>query len=113
VASSVPPALAPYVNASKLANQSTASKAIDVSAAIAHLGPQPFHALALQLATNVKDAFSSSVTLAFAIGTGMMVVALFATLFLREIPLVGRRPAASVGSELSETAPETVPELQL
>jgi MFS family permease len=113
VASSIPAALAPYVDASKLSNQSTASKALDVSAAVAQLGPQQFQVLALQLAANVKDAFSSSVTLAFTIGTGMLVLALIATLFLREIPLAGRSPAASVGSEVSEAAPETVPEALL
>jgi len=111
VASSVPAALAPYVDASKLANQTTASKAIDVPAAIAHLGPQQFQVLALQLATNVKDAFSTSVTLAFAIGACMLVLALVATLFLREIPLTGRQPAARAASEASEVAPETVPEV--
>ena len=113
VASSVPAALAPYVDASKLANQSTASKAINVPGAIAHLGQQQFQVLALQLAANVKDAFSSSVTLVFAIGSGMLVLALIASLFLREIPLAGRRPAARVGSELSEAAPEIVAEALL
>ena len=113
VASSVPAALAPFVSASKLANQSTASKAIDAPGAIARLGPQQFHALALQLAANVKNAFSSSVTLTFTIGAGMMALALIATLFLREIPLAGRRPAVGVGSEVSEAAPEIVPEVAL
>ncbi len=52
-------------------------------------------------------------TLVFAIGSGMLVLALIASLFLREIPLAGRRPAASVGSELSEAAPEIVAEALL
>jgi EmrB/QacA subfamily drug resistance transporter len=110
VATSVPAALRPYVDASKLTNQSTASKAINVPAAVANLGPQQFKLLAGQLAVNVKDAFASSVTLSFTIGAGMLVAALFLALFLREIPLRGRQPAASVRSELSEAAPEIVPE---
>jgi hypothetical protein len=113
VTSGIPAALAPYVDASKLANASTASHAINIPAAIANLGPQQFQVLALQLATNVKDAFSTSVTLAFAIGAGMMLLALVATLFLREIPLAGRQKAAQVGSEIAEAAPELVPEVLL
>jgi MFS family permease len=114
VTKSVPAALAPYVNISALTNQSTASKAINAKAAIMNLGPQQFQALAQQLASSVKDAFSSSVTLAFGIGAGMMVLALLATLFLREIPLAGRQvPAASAGSEASEIVPEPVPEVLL
>jgi hypothetical protein len=113
VRNSVPAALAPFVNVDKLANQSTASQAINVPAAMASLGPQQFQALALQLATNVKDAFSTSVTLAFGIGAGMMVLALLATLFLREIPLAGRQPAARPASEISEAAPEPVAEALL
>lgn len=113
VKNGIPSALAPYVNVSKLTNESTASKAIDIPSAIMHLGPQQFQALAMQLATHVKDAFATSVTLAFTIGAAMMVLALITTLFLREIPLQGRRPAAGVASEVSEAAPETVPELMM
>ena len=113
VASGVPAALKPFVNVSKLTNQSTSSKAVDVHGAIAHLGPQQFGALATQLATSVKDAFSTSVTLTFAIGTGMMLLALVATLFLREIPLVGRTSTSRVEANASETAPEPVVEMML
>jgi EmrB/QacA subfamily drug resistance transporter len=114
VVASVPTALRPYVDASKLTNQSTASKAVNAPAAIAHLGPQQFQALALQLATNVKGAFASSVTLAFAIGTVMLLLALVAALFLREIPLRGREPQAGDASvspaavEQLEAVPEIV-----
>ncbi|HEX8997044.1 MAG TPA: MDR family MFS transporter [Ktedonobacterales bacterium] len=116
VKNSVPAALAPYVDVSKLTNESTAGKAINIPSAIMHLGPQQFQALALQLASGVKDAFASSVTLAFTIGAGMMVAALIATLFLREIPLQGRRSPASLedaANDISEAAPEPVPELML
>ena len=113
VASTVPAALKPYVDAGKLANQSTASKAVNVQDAIAHLGPQQFHQLALQLATNVKGAFSSSVTLAFAMGAGMMVLALIAAFFLREIPLTGRASTTRAGSAAGEVAPEPVAEVIL
>jgi EmrB/QacA subfamily drug resistance transporter len=109
VTAGIPAALRPFVDASKLTNQSTASKAINAPAAVAHLGPQQFQAQALQLATNVKDAFASSVTLAFVIGTAMLLLGLVAALFLREIPLRGRQPAERVGSEIAEATPETVP----
>ncbi len=113
VAASVPAALRPYVDATKLTNQSTASKAIHVTSALAHLGPQQFQVLALQLATNVKDAFASSVTLAFTIGAAMLLLGLIVVLFLREIPLQGRQPSESVASELAEVEPEAVPEMLL
>jgi EmrB/QacA subfamily drug resistance transporter len=113
VAASIPAALRPYVDATKLTNQSTASKAIHVASALAHLGPQQFQVLAYQLATNVKDAFASSVTLAFTIGAAMLLLGLIVALFLREIPLQGRQPSESVASELAEVEPEAVPEMLL
>ncbi len=113
VQSSVPAALKPFVDTSKLSNPGTLKSAINVPGALQHLGPQQFQLLAAQFATNVKDSFSSSVTLAFTIGMVMMLVALAATLFLREIPLRGRQPAEKVASEAAEAEPEVVPEAVL
>jgi EmrB/QacA subfamily drug resistance transporter len=115
VTASVPAALRPYVDISKLTNLGTSGHAIDAHAraAIAHLGPRQFQALATQLVANVKDSFASSVTLVFAIGAAMLLVALVAGLFLREIPLRGRQPAESVASALGEAEPETVPGIAL
>jgi MFS family permease len=113
LAATVPAALGPYVNGSKLSNPSTLGSAINVRAAIQHLGPQQFQALAAQFAANVKGAFSSSITLTFTIGVVMMIAALAVTLFLREIPLRGMQPAQRVASEIAEAEPEIVPEAVL
>ncbi len=113
ITSSVPAALAPYVDTSKLSNPGTLKSAIDAPSALQHLGPQQFQLLAGQFATNVKDSFSSSVTLAFAIGMVMMLLGLGVTLFLREIPLRGRQPAERLTSEIAEAEPEIVPEVVL
>jgi EmrB/QacA subfamily drug resistance transporter len=113
VQSSVPAALKPFVDTSKLSNPGTLKSAINAPSALQHLGPQQFQLLAAQFATNVKDSFSSSVTLAFTIGMVMMLVGLAVTLFLREIPLRGRQPAANVASEIAESEPEVIPEAVL
>lgn len=65
------------------------------------------------MSAHVKDAFSTSVTLTFAIGTGMMLLALVATFFLREIPLTGRVSAARIETTASEAAQEPVAELMM
>jgi EmrB/QacA subfamily drug resistance transporter len=111
VRSSVPAALKPFVNTSKLNSPASLQSAINVPAALQQLGPQQFQALAGQFAANVKDSFASSVTLAFTIGMVMLMFALGVTLFLREIPLRGREPAERVASESAEATPETVPEV--
>ncbi|HKD75109.1 MAG TPA: hypothetical protein VKB76_06415, partial [Ktedonobacterales bacterium] len=112
VATSVPTALKPFVDVNKLASLNGGSKAINVPAVIAHLGPQGPRLLA-QLATNLKGAFVSSVTLAFAIGVVMMILALVATLFLREIPLQGRQTAGQGSDENAEATPEPVSDFAL
>src|SRR6185369_2695274 len=56
ITSSVPAALAPYVDTSKLSNPGTLKSAIDAPSALQHLGPQQFQLLAGQFATNVKDS---------------------------------------------------------
>jgi EmrB/QacA subfamily drug resistance transporter len=108
----VPTPLKPYVDTGLLTNLSTISKAVNQQGALAHLGKQAVP-LFMQLQTNIKMTFSTSVTLAFAIGAVMMVAALVFVFFLREVPLRGRQPAAQVGDEIAEVAPETVPDFAL
>ena len=112
VAASVPTALKPFVDVTKLASLNGAAKAINVPAAMAHLGSQAPILLA-QLSANLKAGFVSSVTLSFAVGAVMMVLAFVAVIFLREIPLQGRQPAAQVSDEIAEVAPETIPDFAL
>jgi EmrB/QacA subfamily drug resistance transporter len=108
----VPTALKPYVNVNQLANLNGNSKAVDIQAAFAHLGPHA-QVLLAQLGENVKSSFVSSISIAFVIGLIMMLVALAAGLFLREIPLRGRVPAEQISDEIEEVAPEPVPDLSL
>jgi EmrB/QacA subfamily drug resistance transporter len=116
VVAGIPAALRPYVNASKLTNLSNlnaAKNAVNTAAAVKALGPQQFAHLAGQLATNLKDSFATSATLSFVVGTVMLAIGFASVLFLREIPLQGRRPAAAPAGEIGEIAPEPVPELAL
>jgi EmrB/QacA subfamily drug resistance transporter len=102
----IPAALKPFVNVSALTSLNASASPIDTKAAIQALGPQQFAALAAQLQIGVKSAFSTSVTLAFLIGTIMLALGLVGVFFLREIPLRGRQIAANVPSEIGEVAPE-------
>ena len=96
LAASVPAPLKPYVNVNQLANLSSNNgSAINTKAALAHIGPQAV-ALFQQLATNVKESFVSSITLAFTIGMFMMIAAFVASLFLREIPIRSGKSAKTV-----------------
>jgi EmrB/QacA subfamily drug resistance transporter len=88
---SVPPALLPYTDKSKLLSLNTLPNAINQKAAVNHLGPQMLQQLGLIFQQNVKESYASSITLAFAIGAGMMVLAFAITFFLREIPLRGKQ----------------------
>ena len=110
---SVPAPLKPFVNVSQLANLNNSGGAVDVKAAVAHLGPEAF-VLLKQLTENAKDSFVSSITLSFTIGVFMMLAAFVVALFLREIPLRGRgvkaQPADGTAVELSEAEPEPLPE---
>ncbi len=112
VQQSVPAALKPYVNMSELTQINGASKAIDIPAAFAHLGPQT-QGLLTQLSLNIKESFSSSVTLSFTIGFVMMVIAFVAVLFLREIPLRGKQPAEKVADAIAQAEPEPIADFAL
>ena len=114
VVAGVPTALKPYVDMTKIANLNGASSAVNVQAAVAHLGPQTSVLLG-QLATNFKLSFTTSVVVAFTIGMIMMLVAFVTVLFLREIPLQGRKTsfAQQIGDEIGEVAPEPISEFAL
>ena len=96
----------------KLASLNGASTAVNQAAAKAQLG-QKAQLLIGQLYASLKTDFVSSVTLAFAVGMVMMILAFVAVLFLREIPLQGRQPAAKISEEIGEAAPETIPDFAL
>ncbi|MGO8947712.1 MAG: MDR family MFS transporter [Ktedonobacterales bacterium] len=113
LAASVPAPLKPYVNVTALANLSPNNHAINVPAALAHLGPETAAALLKQLEVNVKASFVSSITLSFTIGMFMMIAAGLVALFLKEIPLQKRQPVevpAGANGEAAEVAPPTLPE---
>ncbi|HKB48206.1 MAG TPA: hypothetical protein VKC57_10955, partial [Ktedonobacterales bacterium] len=112
----IPAALRPFVNTSKLTNLSNlnaVSNAVNKAAAIKALGPQRFAQLGAQLAHDLNNSFATSATLSFAVGTVMLAIGFAGVLFLREIPLRGRQPAAALTSEIGEIAPEPIPELAL
>ena len=63
----------------------------------------------------MKDSFVSSITLSFTIGMFMMIAAFVVALFLREIPLRGRKLAtadqpAAASVEVSEVASQPLSE---
>jgi EmrB/QacA subfamily drug resistance transporter len=114
LAASIPAPLKPYVNVSALANLNSNGHAVNVPAAVAHLGPQTAELLK-QLAVNGKSSFVSSITLSFTIGMFMMIAAFVVALFLREIPLRGRKLAtadqpAATNFEVSEVVPQPLSE---
>ncbi len=111
VQANMPWQLTPYLKASDVANFSgtNGAAALKIEAALAHFGlaaPQ----LALQLQTAIKTSFASAVTDVFLIGTGMMILAFVATLFLKEIPLrKTMRPTAEAVEQAIGESVEALP----
>ncbi len=110
VISSVPTALKPYVDSAKLTDFNTLGSAVDVKAAITHLGPQA-QVLLVEFSNNIKTTLSSSITLSFTIGAFMMIVAFVVALFLREIPLQTHQMVEKRSDEIAEAAPEPIADL--
>ena len=101
--SSMPAALKPYISVNSLTNvgqSANGGSSAAMQAKFAQFGPQGA-VLLHQLETAVKTSFSSAVTEIFLIGTGMMILAFVATLFLKEIPLRKSNRHAEASAETS------------
>ncbi len=101
--SSMPAALKPYISVNSLTNvgqSANGGNSAAMQAKFAQFGPQGA-VLLHQLETAVKTSFSSAVTEIFLIGTGMMILAFVATLFLKEIPLRKSNRHAEASAETS------------
>jgi EmrB/QacA subfamily drug resistance transporter len=107
VQANMPWQLTPYLKASDVANFSTANSAtaLKIKAALYHFGlaaPQ----LAQQLQAAIKTSFAQAISEVFLLGTGMMVLAFVATLFLKEIPL--RKATRPTGQAVEQAIGESV-----